>query len=190
MAKEPKEKKSIFKRWWFWVIVVVIIIVIAVNSGDDEDSKSNTGSDKPAETDIETAAPEKTKAPQAEGSGDLGDYHVEIKGAALAQDYDGNPAIVVTYSWTNNSEETTSAMSSLMEKAFQDGVQLESAIIGDDSVCDSESSMKEIRPGTTLDVQQAYILTSDTSTVEFEISEFISFSDDVITKNFDPSSLS
>ncbi len=83
---------------------------------------------------------------QPAGSGDLGAYHVEIKGASLAKDYQGNPAIVITYAWANNSEDTTSAMVSAGTKAFQDGVQLESAvIIGDDSY-DSGASMKEVAP--------------------------------------------
>ena len=126
---------------------------------------------------------------QSAGSGDLGDYHVEIKGASLAKDYEGNPAIVVTYAWTNNSDDTTSAMVSVGTKAFQDGVQLESAmIIGDDSY-DSGTSMKDVRPGTTIDVQCAYVLTSETSTVEFELTEWISFSDDMVSMNFDPAAL-
>ena len=93
---------------------------------------------------------------QPAGSGDLGDYHVEIKGASLAKDYEGKSAIVVTYAWTNNSEETTSAMVSVGAKAFQE--------------C-------------------AYVLTSETSTVEFELTEWISFSDDMVTMNFDPAAL-
>lgn len=126
---------------------------------------------------------------QPVGSGDLGAYHVEIKGASLAKDYEGKSAIVITYAWTNNSDDTTNAMVSIGEKAFQDGVQLESAmIIGDDSY-DSGTSMKDVRPGTTIDVQCAYILTSETSTVEFELTEWISFSDNMVTMNFDPAAL-
>lgn len=40
--------------------------------------------------------------------------------------------------------------------------------------------MKDIKPGVTLNVQEAFVL-SDTSSVEFEASEFISFSDDVVS---------
>lgn len=122
------------------------------------------------------------------GSGDIGDSHVEIKGAFLSQDYEGNPAIVITYAWTNNSEETTSAMATTMEKAFQDGVELDTAIITDDYRYDGDSSTKDVRPGTTIDVQCAFVMTS-TSTVEFELSEWISLSDDMVTMDFDPANL-
>lgn len=123
------------------------------------------------------------------GSGDLGDYYVEIKGAQLAEDYEGKPAIIVTYSWTNNSSDTTSAMVSTSEKAFQDGVQLDTAIIMNSDVYDSGNSMKDVRPGTTLDIQCAFLLTSETSTVEFEITEWISFSNEMVTMDFNPSAL-
>lgn len=123
------------------------------------------------------------------GSGKLGDYEVEIKGAALASDYEGNPAIVITYAWTNNSDDTKSSLSCVLAKAFQDGVELENAIIADDSVFDSSSYMKDVRPGTTIDIQNAFILTSETSTVEVEISELISFSDDCVRMDFEPGDL-
>ena len=55
---------------------------------------------KPAENEPAESEPEESEpAPAQEqgrsvGSGDLGSSHVEIKGAALASDYDGNPAII------------------------------------------------------------------------------------------------
>ena len=124
------------------------------------------------------------------GSGDLGDYHVEIKDAALVYDYEENPAIVITYAWTNNSAETTSAMMTILEKAFQDGVELDSTVIFDSSLYDSGASSKDVRPGTTIDVQCAFALTSETSTVEFELSEAFSWTNnDKVTMNFNPSEL-
>lgn len=124
------------------------------------------------------------------GSGDLGAYHVEIKNAALAHDYEENPAIVVTYAWTNNSEETTSPMMTILEKAFQDGVELDRAMIFDSGLYNAEMSSKDVRPGTTIDVQCAFTLTSETSPVELELSEAFSWSNnDKVTMNFEPSEL-
>lgn len=124
------------------------------------------------------------------GSGSLGKYDIEIKSATLAKDYEGNPAIVITYAWTNNSEDTISAMVALMDQAFQDGVELDTAIIGDSDIYDSDASMKDIRPGTTLEVQVAYVLSNTTSEVEFEISDWADFSSDsVVHMAFDPATL-
>ncbi len=77
-----------------------------------------------------------------------------------------------------------------MEKAFQNGVQLSTAFIGDVSVYNSELSFKDLRPGTSLDVQCAFELTSETSVIEFELSEFLGLSDDVVVDNIDPAQLS
>lgn len=118
------------------------------------------------------------------GSGDLGDYHVNIEGFQVVEDYDGNPAIVIDYTWTNNSDETKRADVTILEKAFQDGVQLEAAFIADRSIYDYSTSAKDIRPGTTIDVQCAFTLTSETSNVEFELSELFSFSDDIVSMDF------
>lgn len=124
------------------------------------------------------------------GSGAVGDYYVEIKDAALCYDYEGNPAIVINYAWTNNGQDTTSAMISMMEKAFQDGVQLDSALIFDSSVYDASMSMKDVRPGNTVNVQCAFTLTS-MSVVEFELSEAFTWDDgNVVTMNFNPAELS
>ena len=120
-----------------------------------------------------------------EGSGDLGDYHVEIKGASLAKDWSGNNAIVIEYTWTNNSDDTTSAMMSMYEKAFQDGVELDTALV--DGVSDNYT--KDVRPGVSIDVKKAFELTSDTSEVELEISEAFSWTDDIVTARFNPAEL-
>ncbi len=123
-----------------------------------------------------------------EGSGDLGDYHVEIKGASIVKDDDGSPAIVVTYAWTNNSEDTTMASDTVYPKAFQDGVQLDSTWVNSEEY-DIWADAKEVRPGATIDLQAMFELTSETSTVEFEISEFFD-SGDIVTMNFEPADLS
>lgn len=120
--------------------------------------------------------------------GNLGDYSVEIKGAFIGEDYNGKPIIVVTYSWTNNSDETKAAAFALLSKAFQDGVELDNAIVANSEVYDSGASLKEIRPGTTLDVQSAFVMTSN-SVVEFELSEIFSLKNDIVAMNFDPTTL-
>lgn len=122
--------------------------------------------------------------------GQLGEYYVEIKNAAIVKDHKNNPSIIITYSWTNNSNETTSAEGSLMEKAFQDGVQLDTVFVENSPIYNSDLSFKEIRPGASLDVQCAFELPNEHSVVEFELSEFFSLSDDVVKKDFDPATLS
>lgn len=69
-------------------------------------------------------------------------------------------------------------------KAFQDGVELDIAMMMDDSVYDAGLGQKDIKPGTTLGVQSAFVLTSK-SPVEVEVSELISFDDFYLAKTFE-----
>ena len=56
----------------------------------------------------ETSIAETPAEPVRTNPAILGDYAVEIESATITQDYAGDPAIVIAYSWTNNSGETTS----------------------------------------------------------------------------------
>lgn len=118
-------------------------------------------------------------------TGDIGLYHVEIGDARLAQDMEGNAAVIITYAWTNHSEATASAMVMLMERAYQDGVQLTSALTGGDTDYDSEAVSRPVFPGGTLTVQRAFQLANDTGAVTFEVSEFLSHTGDAVVKEYD-----
>ena len=116
-----------------------------------------------------------------EDEGDLGDFHVKYIESTVTKDYDGNDALIVHYEFTNNSEETTHAAAAIYVEAFQDGVQLDIPFMMDDYGGDNE--WKDIRPGTTIDVYSAFELTS-TSTVEIEFTEYLSFSNAMITAEY------
>lgn len=163
------------KRRILALLLAALFAVALCACGSTSDGESTDGQD--------TETMDNTKA-------DLGDYHVEIGGAKLAKDYEGNPVIVIDFTWTNNSDSTQSALIALSGQAFQDGVSLESAIVGDTSVYNSDLNWKDIRPGTTIDGQYAFVLSSETSIVEFELSETFSFSDDMAMAEFDPANLS
>lgn len=207
-----KKKKPITKKWWFWVIVAVLVIAIIgsvggeKDSGDtqeisektpDEDVVNNT-SDKEdsSENEKEVDTPDETESQdevtsQSANAAELGDYYVEIKSAKLAEDYEGKPCIVVTYAWTNNSDKTISAFTAVHCKAFQNGIGLENAIIVDSEVYDANSFMTDVRPGTTIDVQSAFVLGDSESVVEVEIGEFLTFESNppVAYMEFTPSEL-
>lgn len=105
------------------------------------------------------------------------DYAVTIDSATLGTDYQGNPAVIVTYSWTNDSDKATSFAVALHAKCFQDGVQCDTAIVtGTDS-----NYMTEIKPGASTTVQLAYTV-SGTSDVTVEVTELISLSSEVLAE--------
>lgn len=194
---------------WVYILIAVIGVVIAVlgfgmnavtgkgGESPSNDSKKETSTDSSSnkeEMEVFDVLPQEKDGGSSSnsdnaamiGAGDLGDYHVEIKGAKLGKNYSDEPIIIVTYAWTNNSEETKSAMYTVSEQAFQDGIELESSFSAEG--VDFSNNSKDVRPGNTLDIKKAFVLTSD-STVEFEVTEWISFSDDMVTMDFDPQNL-
>jgi len=191
IERRKKEKKM--KK----IALILVLSMLAMVSGcavsDPGESVEPQNSSAPTQTEPqETQEVQDTPEPEVSSNiATLGDYEVEIKFAVLTEDYEGNPAIAITYSWTNNSEDTTSAMVAVSCSAFQDGVGLETAIIMDDSVYDSDSFMTEVRPGTTIDVQAAFVLSNTTSVVEVEIGEWLTFDSDppIAYMEFDPAAL-
>lgn len=98
--------------------------------------------------------------------GNLGNFVCNVKESVITTDYEGNPALVVTYEFTNNSDEAASFDLSIADTAFQNGVSLEMAFMDD-----LEYEDKEIKPGVTIDVQKAYVLNDTENSVEIELSE-------------------
>lgn len=170
------------------ILAAIMATTLTACGGDT--STTDTSSDTSTSTSQSTSdtAKDTKDDGKMEGSGTLADkYDVKITGAKTCKDYEGNPAILISYTWTNNSDETTSPMGTLMEEAFQDGKQLDTAI------CDFEmqDGLTEARPGTTLDVEIAYSMPS-TSAVEFELSaieDSLSSTVPMVTQTFDPSTL-
>lgn len=173
----------------YYQAVAGIDISVTVNTVDDATGEVISSTVYPVEGDAEATSSnaEKLSAGRQENSGDVGDYHIDITGAYIGKDYENNHALIVSYDWTNNSEETVSASTAVYEVAFQDGVQLDTAIVTGDSNYDSDASWKDVRPGTTITVQKAFVLTSDTSVVEFEVSEWLTWDSNppIVYKNFD-----
>lgn len=129
-----------------------------------EDTTTEQETTQTEQTEAEEPAQEETPAQTLEG--DCDDFHVIVTGCSFSTDWDGNKVIVINYTATNNSEETKSPMLDVYFQAFQDGVQMETALMDGRTY----NEQKEVRPGITLeDCQEAFVLTSD-STVEVEAS--------------------
>ena len=77
-----------------------------------------------------------------------------------------------------------------MAKAYQDGIEIEPAYGLRDSesaasgAYDADGTMRNVQPGATLTVQEAYLLSNDTSDIMIEATPLISFEDVSITKTF------
>ncbi len=107
------------------------------------------------------------------------EFVVTIDGSHKTKDFDGKPALVVDYTFKNHSEEGATFIVAILAKAFQNGVQLESAFVVDDRKYNPGQGMKEIKPGASIKVQAAYVLAGK-SDVSIEVSESLSFDDSLI----------
>jgi hypothetical protein len=114
--------------------------------GGSSDTSDSSGSDGAAET---TAAAEEAPA---------SDYVVTIDGCTKGTDYEGNQCVVLSFTFTNNSDENTSMASTVDIQVYQDGVQQEMAIV--DSL-DTANYSNNVQPGSSIQVQVAYEAPSD-----------------------------
>lgn len=132
-------------------------------------SSAAVASSSVSETTVPAAAPQTTD----------GAFAVTVLEHEIMEDYEGKPVLAVKYSFTNNSEKTTSFLLAISTQAFQNGVQLSTGILVNDKF-DPAGAMKDIKPGTTIEVQAAYVLDDNTSPVELEVSELFTFTDELI----------
>lgn len=162
---KPKKKKT-----GLIIAVVAIIAVIAIIAalGGGGDKTPDTSSDANASTSAASAAKTKTAK----------DFEVKLKDSFATDDYDGKPVLVVTYEFKNTSEQKASWMIVVDDTAMQNGIGLNKTYtsygISDYS---SDNQQKEIMPGKTLEVQEAYYLNDETTQVEIQIAPAFSLTD-------------
>lgn len=121
---------------------------------------------------------EKKEEPAAETGAGLGTFTigediVTMNSVEIGKDWDGQDCIVIDYTWTNNSDETTSWILFSSEQVFQDGQELDGTGLENDPNLD----MKDIRPGNTLEgIKSAYKPISE-GPIEIELSSWDEFWD-------------
>lgn len=101
-------------------------------------------------------------------------YNVTYVKHEVSTDYDGNPCLLFYYTYTNNGEEASNASVDSYIKVFQNGIECESAFIIDNLPDSYDNYMKDVQPGYSLEICQAYSL-EDMSDVTVEATELMSF---------------
>ena len=180
------------KKVMVWMFAMVLAGTVAACGSDSADEDNSPAAETVETEETEDSSGAEVKSDDTENvaeavsdEGDLGNYHVKIGDCSFGSDYEGKKMICVHYDFTNHSDGSATPLFVLDTKAFQDGVQLETAIAMDESSYEAGIAQKEIKSGVTLEnCQAAYVLESD-SPVEFEVSELISFSDEHLEKTFE-----
>lgn len=159
------------------IITIILGTALLTACGTSSTTEPTTQSNTETNTEATTESTETTtEAPK--DSGTLGNYEIKIKDATFTTDHDNKKVIIINYDFTNNSEKSASALWALGSKAFQNGIELESAILIMNDAYDASTAQKEIKPGVTIENCQTAFVLDDNSPVEFEMTELISFDDE------------
>ncbi|WP_099222838.1 DUF5067 domain-containing protein [Listeria costaricensis] len=159
-----KKFKNIFLL--FAALMTVFSLAACGSSTEDDSSKKETAK-----------AEKKEKNPTK-----LGDYQVELVSGELSQSYDGKNTLTVVSKFTNNSDKAISYMAAVTQKAFQNGVELETTL-GENM--DLGNSDKDVQPGASIDVTTLYLLQDTENPVDVEASELVSLDDAKVSKTFE-----
>lgn len=112
-------------------------------------------------------------------------YGVTIDSLTPATNYDGQPAAIVSLTFSNNSGKPTSFSSALEMQAFQNGIELDDAFMLDEPSYDSGSALKDVKPGSTITVQHAFLLSGDSDvTVEIRLRSYLDSETLITEKTF------
>ena len=112
------------------------------------------------------------------------DGNVSIIGFTTAEDNDGNPCFVALLQYENTTNESAAPFLLFNEKAYQDGIELESAYIYNFSYENFKSSDTNVRPGGTLNYYELFKIDSG-SPVDLEVAPMFDFDHVHIEYTFD-----
>lgn len=140
-------------------------------------ASDNVDMDKVDGTKLEDADDENDSATLEESEVSIEDAKVLEAG--------GGKIVIVSYEFTNKSDNEESFSSLMRSDAYQDGMSISRALISDAiDGFDPNSTAERIKPGKTITVQEAYTLVSDTAPVEIIVEEFHSQSGVRVLKTF------
>lgn len=142
--------------------------VLPASTADNQEESKAPESTGDTGSEDETSSDEISSSEESKPEQDF----IKIKSYKLGKDYKKQNALVVTYEWTNIEEKATSFMFTIFDKAYQNGIELESAI-GVDGV-DAQKQMNDIKPGITYEVTVAFVL-QDKSDVSIECTDMLGY---------------
>lgn len=181
-APKKKSKKGCGIAAGIVAAIVVVLIIIVAALGGEDDATGDAGNSSAGSNNAASAQQDDRSNQQ--GKGTIDDYAVEIKDATLTKDYAGKDAIAITYGFTNNSDEAISFTVAVTASAYQDGVELQSAIADMSSDIDAGASLSNVKPGASTDITVLYGLSNTTSDVEVEITDLFDLTNQKVVKTF------
>lgn len=179
-----KIKKPFYKTFWFWTIIIIIIIFISLIGSNENKNENDINNDVIGNnTSIETSNEINsnfTESAVEYDSKEIDKKICEIISAEIGYtNYEGKPTVIITYNYTNNSTSSKSFDMAFTHTVFQNGIECSK-----DYLYKEENSIKDIRPGTSIEVKKSYILNDIVTDIEVEVSGFLTWDNTIISKTF------
>lgn len=183
-------KNTLFKKTLTIAATLLLISIFGMlalgsSSGSTATTDQGTGSAAQVSPSDNAATTDQGTDSASQGNSSFTDCTIDIKSCRLAKSYDGKAVAIITYGYTNNSDSATSFCVAVKTNVFQNGIGLNNAYILDKSAnYSADNQTKELKKGSTLDVEVAYELNDSTTDIVVEVEEFLSFKDFKVTKTF------
>lgn len=152
-------------------VLIGLLILSSLASAFTRNNASNTTTTKRASHTAQSA--QKVTSPLDDDiiDVDINGCHVKYEGHEVVQNMSGDWCVAVYYTFTNNSDENEAFVFNVRDKAFQNGVELDSSLFHVNDY--SKKRESELQPGVSTTVCSAFILQDD-SNVELQVYPWIS----------------
>ncbi len=157
------------------IAIFIMIIVMAIGAGADSGENNIEGENR----EMSAQAPSNIVSDPLSDDiidVDISDCHVKYVSHEVVENRSGDKCLAVYYDFTNNSDETENFSFTITDKAFQNGLELETSFFHVND--DSKNRSAEIKPGVTIRVCSGFVLRDETADIELEVSEWITLKDE------------
>lgn len=160
------------------LLCATLVATTLIFVGCGQQTASTEATTTPAAASTETVTETTTEAEE--------EVSYEFLRHELTTDFEGNSAIWIYSRVTNTGNESVMANCIAYPTLFQNGVELEIGVpnTADMEKTEYQNSIKDIQPGTTIEIAQLYKL-SDNSTITIEINNLLDWFDDVESFNLE-----
>ncbi|RYQ12504.1 hypothetical protein PG2093B_0080 [Bifidobacterium pseudolongum subsp. globosum] len=163
--------------------VLAVVITLSMQASFSKAIDEATGSSSSSASSSNGA---KSGQAKQDKEGDLDDMHVNIVSAVKsANDFQGEPTVLVTYEWKNTTDKNNSFMVLADAKAFQNGQELQTATYSMDTEpegYEDGSAYADVQPGAMGKATIGYVLKDD-SPVTIDVTDLFSLKDDKMVEH-------
>lgn len=182
-SKNNKDKNNFNKKnkFWFFPLIVIfsILFLFATFEEDDTDNDiENNNSNDVGVSDESNNIDSNIQDDKKDNTSDdnnntIGNYIVNINDYEITYNYNGDPIILISFSFTNNDDEEAAFGYALDTKVYQNDIEITQpfSTYGIDNL-NWEDEIKYVKPGKTFTFNIGYELSDTTSDVTVEVTSF------------------